>query len=346
MSGTNTLSQPTTALAPGSTGTGDVIGNLSRTGTFGSTTVYAFGNPNNQLALANGTRPTPVVVRLVKAVPAAKSDAVARTYTITPTGGTGYTATVRLHYLDSELNGNAEGGLELWHLSSGVWSSQGKTSNDTTANYVEKTGVLAGTLAGDWALAAGDTTPPILQNVTSSATDGTKGIATVIPIQVVYNENVVVTGTPQLTLTTGPSATTTLNYTSGSGTSTLVFNYTVAAGDASADLDYADTASLNLNGGTIKDSRRQRRPDRPRVSPALPGSLGANRNLVIETVQPTVTNVTSSLGDGSYGLGQVVPIQVTFSEPVTVTGHPADHPRDRRHRCLRHVCQRLPAPRH
>ena len=40
-----------------------------------------------------------------------------RTYTITPSAA-GFTGTLRLHYLDSELNGNTEGaGLNLWRFS-------------------------------------------------------------------------------------------------------------------------------------------------------------------------------------------------------------------------------------
>ena len=37
---------------------------------------------------------------------------------------------------------------------------------------------------------------------------------------------------------------------------------------------------------------------------------------------PTVTGVTSSTADGSYTAGQVIPVQVTFSQAVTVTGTP------------------------
>ncbi len=166
-----------------------------------------------------------------------------------------------------------------------------------------------------------DTTAPTLLNVTSSATDGSKGIGTVIPVQVVYSEPVTVTGTPQLTIATGTPPSTTLNYTSGSGTATLVFNYTVAAGNASPDLDYVDNASLSLNGGTIKDVAGNIAPV-ALADPGTAGSLGANKNIVIETVQPTVTNVTSSLADGTYGVGTVVPVQVTFSENVTVSGTP------------------------
>ena len=58
------------------------------------------------------------------------------------------------------------------------------------------------------------------------------------------------TGTPQLTLNDGAAA----NYASGSGTATLTFNYTVAAGQNTADLDYASTGALHLNGGSIQDA--------------------------------------------------------------------------------------------
>src|SRR5205823_5755203 len=66
---------------------------------------------------------------------------------------------------------------------------------------------------------------------------------------VTFGENVIVTGTPKLTLNTTPSRT--ASFASGSGSSTPTFDYTVQAGDAAADLDYAATTSLTLNGGAI-----------------------------------------------------------------------------------------------
>ena len=99
-----------------------------------------------------------------------------------------------------------------------------------------------------------DTTAPTVTGVTSSTANGSYPAGTVIPVQVTFSEAVNVTGTPQLTLSTGSPATTAVNYSSGTGTNTLTFNYTVAAGNTSADLDYASTAALALNGGTIKDA--------------------------------------------------------------------------------------------
>ena len=74
-------------------------------------------------------------------------------------------------------------------------------------------------------------------NVTSTTDDGTYGVGRVIDVTVVFSEPVIVTATPQLTLETGTTDAV-VNYTSGSGTTTLTFVYTVAAGEASADLDY------------------------------------------------------------------------------------------------------------
>ena len=103
---TKTLTQPGTIA---STGTFDVVGAVKRTGApLAPAVALTFGNPNNQITLgAGGTKPTDITVALVKAVPANPNGyaaAVQRTYTISQTGGSGFTATVRLHYLDSDLN--------------------------------------------------------------------------------------------------------------------------------------------------------------------------------------------------------------------------------------------------
>ena len=50
-----------------------------------------------------------------------------------------------------------------------------------------------------------------------------------------------------------------VDYSSGTGSNTLTFNYTIGAstsqsGHTSSDLDYKATSSLALNGGTIKDA--------------------------------------------------------------------------------------------
>ena len=102
-----------------------------------------------------------------------------------------------------------------------------------------------------------------------------------VPVQVTFSEPVTVVGTPQLTLATGSPATTAVDYSSGSGTATLTFNYTVAAGNTSADLDYAATTSLALNGGTITDAATNN-ATLTLAAPGAAGSLGANKDIVID----------------------------------------------------------------
>jgi len=88
--------------------------------------------------------------------------------------------------------------------------------------------------------------------VTSGKTNGTYGNGEVIDITVQFDKTIVVAGIPQLTLETGDSDTT-VDYSSGSGSDTLTFRYTVGSDDRTNDLDYISTAALSLNSGTIND---------------------------------------------------------------------------------------------
>ncbi|HTZ05527.1 MAG TPA: SwmB domain-containing protein, partial [Gaiellaceae bacterium] len=187
-------------------------------------------------------------------------------------------------------------------------------TNDATLTL--PTPGAAGSLSANKSITI-DTTAPTVSNVTASNADGSYGASTTIHVQVVFAEPVVVTGSPTLALDTGRDAT----YASGSGGTTLTFDYTVQAGDTSADLDYTATTALALNGGTIKDAATNV-ADLTLASPGTAGSLGANKNIVIDTTAPTVTNVTATNTDGAYKAGQVVDVQVAFDEPVTVTGTP------------------------
>ena len=89
---------------------------------------------------------------------------------------------------------------------------------------------------------------PTVTNVTSTTSDGTLKVGDVAAITVTFSEAVTVTGTPQLTLSTG-SSNAVVDYTSGSGGTTLTFNYTVASGHVSSDLDYVATNCFSLKWG-------------------------------------------------------------------------------------------------
>src|SRR5204863_511081 len=64
--------------------------------------------------------------------------------------------------------------------------------------------------------------------------------------------------------------------------SALTFDYAVVSGDASNDLDYTSTGALTLNGGTIKDAAGNN-ATLTLPAPGAAGSLGANKNIVIDT---------------------------------------------------------------
>ncbi|UOF01460.1 RCC1 domain-containing protein [Bdellovibrio reynosensis] len=104
--------------------------------------------------------------------------------------------------------------------------------------------------AGAWTR---DTQAPSVLAVSASNADGTYDVASVITVKITFDEAVIVTGNPTLTLETG-TVDRTATYSAGSNSKTLSFTYTVATGDAAADLDYVATTSLSLAGGTIKDA--------------------------------------------------------------------------------------------
>ncbi|GHD79421.1 DUF4347 domain-containing protein [Vogesella fluminis] len=201
---------------------------------------------------------------------------------------------------------------------SGNWSITASTLSEGSHTLTAKATDSAGNTSNASASLAVsiDNTAPTVTSVSSATANGSYKTGDVIAITVQFSEAVTVTGTPQLTLETG-STDRVVNYASGSGTSTLTFNYTVQAGDTSADLDYASTAALALNGGTIKDAAG----NNATLTLATPGaadSLGANKAIVIDGVAPTVTSVSASTADGAYHTGDTVTITVTFNEAVTV----------------------------
>jgi hypothetical protein len=165
--------------------------------------------------------------------------------------------------------------------------------------------------------------------VTSSAADGSYGIGSVITLMVEFSENVFVDisgGTPTLTLETG--ATDRLaTYSSGSGTSTLSFTYTVQAGDTSADLDFISASALALNGATLQDAVGNDAV-LTLAMPGTPGSLAANAALVIDTAAPTATLAATSLNNTASasvqstetGTAYLVSTSLAVSSLASITG--------------------------
>jgi len=90
---------------------------------------------------------------------------------------------------------------------------------------------------------------PLLTSISSATTPGTYTTGNTIDIKLNLRENVTVIGVPKLNLNTSPAQT--AIYTSGSGSSTLTFSYTVIDGDSANPLQIS---SLDLNGVTLTGS--------------------------------------------------------------------------------------------
>ena len=217
---------------------------------------------------------------------------------------------------------NGDLSSDLDYVAADALALNGGAIGDPVGNLAELTLPMpgsAGSLGSSKNIAV--VVSPTILSVNSSTTDGTIALAGPISIQVNFSAAVTVTGTPQLTLETG-LIDHAASYSSGSGTATLTFDYTVQPGDVSADLDYGSTAALSLNGGTIRQGGTV---DATLTLPApgAAGSLSSNKALVIvDAAGPTVTSVTSPTADGAYKEAGVIAIDVNFSEAVIVTGTP------------------------
>ena len=189
------------------------------------------------------------------------------------------------------------GDIDANGITVGALSTQGGTLRDTAGNDAVVTLNSVGSTAG----VNVDGSNPSVTGVGASTADGAYGAGQTITITVDFSTAVNVDttgGTPTLALDGGGQAT----YAGGSGTSTLTFSYTVGAGQNSADLDYSSSAALVLNGATIVDAGGAHQPaDVTLATPGTAGSLGANKDLVIDSAAPTntVANATFSADTGT-----------------------------------------------
>jgi len=160
-----------------------------------------------------------------------------------------------------------------------------------------------------------DKTPPTVTGVSATTPDGSYTAGAIITITVGFTKPVLVTGTPQLALNSGASAS--ANYASGSGTSTLTFTYLVGPAEDSAHLDYSSASALTLNGGTMADTVGNN-ATLTLPNPGAPGSLGANNNIVIQA--STTTAVVSNPNPSVLGQPATFSAIITSAGPGTPTG--------------------------
>lgn len=124
---------------------------------------------------------------------------------------------------------------------------------------------------------------------------------------------------PYITLETGETDRN-VNYSSGSGSDTLVFTYTVQPGDNNLDLDYISATALGLNGQTIRDLAGND-ADLELSNPGEAGSLGVNKNIIIDTAGPIISVPADITAEATGPGGATVDYIVTATDrdPVSVT---------------------------
>ncbi|CAN5378867.1 hypothetical protein BH11BAC3_BH11BAC3_02010 [soil metagenome] len=261
------------------TGNDFIIGTITRTHAFVAATAYAFEGPNNFMTFASVSGVTSVTVNVTVA---AVTDfpfggAVGRYYTITVPAGT-YNATLRLHYEDAELNGNVESAMQLWKYNGTSWGISGITGNNTTSNYVEKSGLTSitnrwtfsddgsvlnwnGSASSDWSTAANWTLVQGTFNGAPTSTDIAQiGVATFTNQPIITTaavaKGVIFGDAKAATLTLNAGGSLTVSGTvSGSWTSNAT--HTINANNqnitVSGDLILSDNTNnhvINLNIGT------------------------------------------------------------------------------------------------
>ncbi len=159
-----------------------------------------------------------------------------------------------------------------------------------------------------------DSISPIISSIESVQSGGRFGNTDKIDIRVYFDEVVnVVGGTPEIDI---DSSATNVAMTGGSGSNVLEFLYTVAAGENSLDLAVTNFLSA---GATITDASGN---TAVLTLPPAGKRLEDTRNLIVDSVAPSIVSVSTPLSDGIYGIGSVIPIEVKFNEKVIKVAFP------------------------
>ncbi|CAM9475932.1 unnamed protein product [Chrysoparadoxa australica] len=236
-------------------------------------------------------------------------------YTIQPGESTG------------DLNYSGADALEL----GGNGSIQRYSSNPTQAAALDLQPTTDNNKSlGDQAAITIDGAAPAVVSVV--AVGGTYGVDATVAITVTFDKSIEVTGVPVLALqTTVPREAT---YVSGTGTTALVFHYTTSLADDSLNLGFRyfpnalcvetgcpETSSSSITEKTTSGAAGQE------ASLALDNSAGsaaagvALGGVVVSTSGSRVTTVASvatTNAAGSYGVGGLVHIALTFIDEVVI----------------------------
>ncbi|MEI7732972.1 MAG: hypothetical protein WCO56_25595 [Verrucomicrobiota bacterium] len=276
--GPNTLTLTTTR-----TGSGHVLGTITRQHAFTAGVPYAFEGPFTTITFASLTSVSSVTIvtalGTIGDFPAGA--AINRQYTVSLAASGAYSATFRAYYQNSELNGNDATTMQLWNHGGSTWALSGKTGNSTTDQWVEKAALtdLAGhwtmatdngivrwngavstawETAGNWTIVSGSPSrPPTTNNIVELGTTNVTYQPTITSAAEVKGISFGSAQAITLTLGTGGSLATVGNvagswtnnvtHTIQVGTQTLSVNGDLALSDGTS----GHAINLNLSSGTV-----------------------------------------------------------------------------------------------
>ena len=153
-----------------------------------------------------------------------------------------------------------------------------------------------------------DSTKPTVSSVSVPA-NGTYKTGDILNFTVNFSENVNVVGSPLIPITIGGS-TKYASYASGTGTSALIFSYTVTNIDNDSDGIVVGSA-INLNSGTIRDSANNNAVLTLNNKPSTSGIL-------IDNAGPIMVGGINNPVDKTYKSGDKLYFIFSYNENVTV----------------------------
>lgn len=160
-----------------------------------------------------------------------------------------------------------------------------------------------------------DTQRPRILEIVSTSADGLYSPGDNINIQLVFDEDVTVGGTPLLDLNSGGQA----SFQSVTNGNEVNFVYTVGGVNSGENTLDLDVDAFDMNGGNIRDLVSN---EADIVLPVNPDRLQDNSDIQVDSDPADIANVTATPDQGFFTTGDQIDITIEFDEPVVVTGTP------------------------
>ncbi|WP_162059512.1 DUF4347 domain-containing protein [Undibacterium sp. KW1] len=277
-------------------------------GTYNSTHTPGVGITSSSNFVVDTKAPTLIISSNVSALKAGETATISFAFSEVPTGFTAVDISVTGGSLGS-LNGS--GTTRTATFTPDPATNAGSASiTVASGSYTDAAGNSGG--AGNSPALTFDTGTPAVSTVSVPA-NATYATTQNLNFTVNFNEAVIVTGTPSLPVMLDTGGNVAATYISGSGSSSLLFGYTIVDGNQDSN-GISVGGSVTLNGGTIKDGAGNN------AALNLNG-VASTAAVNVDGIAPAVSTVTVP-ANATYVPGQGLNFTVNFNEVVNVTGTP------------------------